>query len=209
MALTKSFYEAVENGNVRLVRIMMKDSLIVDPSFGQFDEMEKAAKGMLDLYEPHDGRDLEADSDKWDEMYMNKLMVQVISNFSRERVGHLKKVVRHLQPASGKTVESTENTRRENLNLNRRAAVEKRSPVKEESYQERKKRDQREGTYLRSEYVAGALTGAVIGGTAGAVVGMAVAGKVIIGGVAAGAAVGAAAGIGIAVTMTGGDRKDE
>jgi len=33
MALTNSFYEAVKAGNVRRLRIMMEDSLLVDPSF--------------------------------------------------------------------------------------------------------------------------------------------------------------------------------
>ena len=55
MALTQSFYQAVNEKNVRLVRIMMKDSLIVDPSFQQFSEMEKAAEKVMDIYEPHDG----------------------------------------------------------------------------------------------------------------------------------------------------------
>ena len=41
MALTNSFYEAVESNSVRRVRIMMKDSLLVDPTFLQFKEMEK------------------------------------------------------------------------------------------------------------------------------------------------------------------------
>ena len=41
MALTKSFYEAVSEGNVRRIRIMMKNSLLVDPTFREFSEMEK------------------------------------------------------------------------------------------------------------------------------------------------------------------------
>ena len=59
MALTRAFYEAVETGNVRRVRIMMKDSLLVDPSFKEFMEMEKVAISMQGLYDSHDGRSFE------------------------------------------------------------------------------------------------------------------------------------------------------
>ena len=50
MALTESFYEAVSSGNVRRVRIMMKDSLLVDPTFAQFEQMEIAASSLAELF---------------------------------------------------------------------------------------------------------------------------------------------------------------
>ena len=97
MSLTEAFYEAVKNGNLLRVRIMMKDSLLIDPSFRQFEEMEKAASSMKDLYQNHDGRKFETDKNLWNDEYMNTLMVQVISNFSRERIKHLKDVVSYLK----------------------------------------------------------------------------------------------------------------
>lgn len=200
MALTQSFYQAVNKKNVRLVRIMMKDSLIVDPSFQQFSEMEKAAEKVMDIYEPHDGRELEEDRDKWTEEYMDKLMVQVISNFSRERIQNLKAVVRKFYPMPQGTAQGTGIGK---PNGKRETTGEK------ETYQERKKRDQKEGNYICSVYATGAVAGAVIGGTVGAAAGMVAAGEVIVGGIAAGAAVGAAAGIGIAASMMGGNKKDE
>ena len=42
MALTNAFREAVTEKNVRKIRIMLKDSLLVDPSFKRFQEMERA-----------------------------------------------------------------------------------------------------------------------------------------------------------------------
>lgn len=203
MALTQSFYQAVNEKNVRLVRIMMKDSLIVDPSFQQFSEMEKAAEKVMDIYEPHDGRELEEDRDKWTEEYMDKLMVQVISNFSRERIEKLKAVVRKFYPMPQRSQGTAQCTRSGKPNGKRETIGEK------ETYQERKKRDQKEGNYICSVYATGAVAGAVIGGTVGAVAGMAAAGEVIVGGIAAGAAVGAAAGIGVAASMMGGNKKDE
>lgn len=99
MGLTKAFKEAVTSGDVRSVRIMMKNSLLIDPSFEQFKEMEEAASSLQGLYEAHDGRDFQ-DQSTWDDNYMNKLMVQVVNNFSKQRVNHLKEVVQYLRPHS-------------------------------------------------------------------------------------------------------------
>lgn len=100
MSLTNAFHDAVENGNVVLVRIMMKNSLLADPTFREFAEMEKAAGGMDGLYQAHDGRPFITDSAQWNETYMYDLMAQVVENFSHERIAHLKDVVRCLRPAA-------------------------------------------------------------------------------------------------------------
>ena len=74
MALTNAFHEAVSTGNVRRVRIMMKDSLLVDPSFREFNEMERAAATMHKLYDVHDGRALDENKEHWNKDYMDKLL---------------------------------------------------------------------------------------------------------------------------------------
>ena len=56
MALTKAFYDAVNSGNIRLVRIMMQDSMLIDPTFKEYDEMKKASLSMSGLYDKHDGK---------------------------------------------------------------------------------------------------------------------------------------------------------
>ena len=61
MALTNAFREAVTEKNVRKIRIMLKDSLLVDPSFKRFQEMERAASLVEGLYDVHDGRELTED----------------------------------------------------------------------------------------------------------------------------------------------------
>lgn len=103
MALTNAFYEAVKSGNVRRVRIMMQDSLLVDPTFTEFNAMEKAAASMAGLYDEHDGKEFVEDRTLWNDDYMDKVMVKVLSNFSHERIEHLKEVVRYLRPVT-KTV---------------------------------------------------------------------------------------------------------
>ena len=64
--------------------------------------MERAAANLAGLYDPHDGKQFTEDSSKWNDDYMNKLMVEVVLNFSHERVDHLKDVVHYLRPVPKK-----------------------------------------------------------------------------------------------------------
>ena len=100
MAVTQAFRDAVKRDDLLSVHIMMKDSLLREPSFEEFTEMESIAKHMKNLYTPHDGYQFIKDSSKWDDNYMNELMVDLIDNFSHERVNHLKQVILKLHPYS-------------------------------------------------------------------------------------------------------------
>ena len=99
MPLGNAFHQAVESNNIRRIRIMMKNSLLVDPSFKEFHEMEKATRGVKGFWDEHDGgKEFITDKSKWNNDYMDKVMVKVVSNFSHERINHLKEVVRYLIP---------------------------------------------------------------------------------------------------------------
>ncbi len=100
MAVTEMFRTAARERNLKRLRFMMKDSLFVDPSFHEFAEMERAAEAIEGLYVPHDGATFRTDRATWDEDYMNGLLVDMIDNFSKERIAHVKTVVRALHPAS-------------------------------------------------------------------------------------------------------------
>ena len=76
----------------------MKDSLLIDTTFERFNEMEKVSKNMEGLYDLHDGKAFILDKSQWTRDYMNLLMVEVLYNFSHERIAHLKDVVRYLYP---------------------------------------------------------------------------------------------------------------
>jgi len=106
VSLTGAFYEAIQSGNVVRVRIMMKNSLLSDPSFAEFAEMERAAASMSGLYDQYDGGELISDKSQWTNSYMDKLMVKLMSNFSPERISHLKEVVRYLVPVPERTAQS-------------------------------------------------------------------------------------------------------
>lgn len=191
MALTNAFYEAVKSGNVRRVRIMMKNSLLVDPTFEEFNAMEKAAASMTGLYDEHDGKELVDDRSSWNDEYMNRVMVKVISNFSHERLDHLKEVVRYLRPVTKTAEPKREQPSRHNYNTARQG-----------SYQEEKRRCQERGDYLGAKVGAGAVVGAAVGGGITAIASAPVAGVIV--GAVAGAVVGGAA---TAVIVNGGKSK--
>lgn len=177
MALTNAFYEAVKSGNVRRVRIMMKDSLLWDTTFAEFDAMEEAASSMSGLYDAHDGKELLANRNLWSDDYMNKLMVEILSNFSHERMAHLKEVVRYLRPVAPITSPKREY-----------AGHEKTGVMRKGSYEEEKRRCQEQGDYLGAKIGVVAVAGAAIGSVIMAATGASV------GGVVLGASVGAIAG---------------
>lgn len=217
MELTNAFHEAVASGDVRSVRIMMKDSLLIDPSFVQFEQMEEAACSLQGLYEAHDGRDFQ-DKNTWDDNYMNKLMVQVVSNFSHERVNHLKEVVNYLRPVANSIAESefsSPNSQKKVSEFDQQdpytdkknncrtvktanpSSSSHNSQKKGSSYREQKAHDQKEGNYQESKIVIGTIGGATIGGVGAAIAGCTiVAGGAVtsgvIGGVVAGGVIGGA-----------------
>jgi hypothetical protein len=106
MALSKEFTDAVQSGRSTLVRIMLKDSLLFDPTAAQFNEMEKyASDKMHDLFDEHNGEVLNYETSSWDEEYLNKQMVIVVNNFSKERINLLKQMVRKLYVKESKSLE--------------------------------------------------------------------------------------------------------
>ena len=97
MAITNEFMEAVQSGKMMRVRIMLKDSLLVDPTAAQFDEMERyATEKMGNIYTDHDGEVLNFYVSSWNEDYLNQQMVTVVNCFSKERIDLLKSMVRFL-----------------------------------------------------------------------------------------------------------------
>ncbi|WP_300808628.1 hypothetical protein [uncultured Acetatifactor sp.] len=193
MALTNAFREAVTEKNVRKIRIMLKDSLLVDPSFKRFQEMERAASLVEGLYDVHDGRGLTEDKEAWNDAYMDRLMVQVVSNFSHERIEHLKEVVRHQRPVPQRIAQEPQDDR--STKTSERFADGRN--IKSE-YQAQKLRDQMSGDYRRAQIVKGVSVGGLGGGLGGGLVGagahFSATGIVTVGAVAGGALVGALAG---------------
>ena len=92
--LSSEYKASVSNRNLLRTRIMLKDSLVVDPTFVQFDEMYGyAEKNFTDLLDIYDDGFLEKDESKWNKDVMNEELSQLVANFSQQRIEHLKKVV--------------------------------------------------------------------------------------------------------------------
>ena len=110
MKIDHEFIDAVNQRSILDIKIMLKDSLVVDPTFAEFDEMLLFTKQQgLELYDKHDGEALKYDEKEWTKDYMNKQMVQLVYNFSEERVNLLKNICKKLYP---QRIQMIENERR-------------------------------------------------------------------------------------------------
>lgn len=111
MAITQEFIEAVNNKDIRMVRIMLKDSLVVDPTFVEFNKMSTLAEGnIVNLYDEHDGEILKSKAIEWNKDYMDKQMVQVVYNFSRERINLLKDICKYIYRQRASRIERERKT---------------------------------------------------------------------------------------------------
>lgn len=111
MSVSIDFKNAVSEGKTRLVRIMLKDSLIIDPTFVKFNEMYNFAKdNMEDLLEDFDDDELDYDKSHWSEDYMNELKVELMGNFSKKRIDHLKQICSYLFKDKVKMIEAQRRT---------------------------------------------------------------------------------------------------
>ena len=97
-SVARSINTAISKNNIIGIRLMLKNSLLVDPTFSEFDYMMHLAKDVDELYQQHDLRAFEIDSSKWNDDYLAKEMTRLIYNFSRERLDHVKEIVRKLHP---------------------------------------------------------------------------------------------------------------
>ena len=66
--ISQEFKKAVEERDLLRVRIMLKDSLIIDPSFGKFEKMLRCANAEFrDIYVNYDGGQLGRNPEKWNQ----------------------------------------------------------------------------------------------------------------------------------------------
>ena len=92
--ISPEFKAAINENSLLRTRIMLKDSLVLDPTFIQLDEMlAYARKRLPDLFVSFDGESLENNETKWDKTVMNEELVWLVTNFSEERLRHLRKVI--------------------------------------------------------------------------------------------------------------------
>lgn len=88
------FKEAVDSGDLLQVYIMLKDSMMLDTSMKLFNERLAYAESNLDnLFDEHDGEVFDENIDSWTEGYISTESVNLIDNFSKERIKFLQKMI--------------------------------------------------------------------------------------------------------------------
>lgn len=97
--ISTEFQKNVQAGDIFSVRSALIDYLIVDRTFMKFDEALAFAGKNMDVIVPFDGKALQEDTAGWDEDYLNLAKVGLLNNFSRERIDHLKAVIKTVMPA--------------------------------------------------------------------------------------------------------------
>ena len=94
MSIPDKLKEHVKNQDIKSIRIMLKNIIIADPTFAEFDELNSyIKKNNIDIYEKNDDKkEFEKDRSKWNKDYLNTECIRLVTNFSEERVNHLREV---------------------------------------------------------------------------------------------------------------------
>lgn len=100
MTISREFAQAVQDKNLLRVRIMLKDSLLVDKTFSLFDEMQQYAssRGLnpwANSYYP-----LEKAAKPWTEDTMNYELTALVNDFTKEHVDYVKAIISHVYKLS-------------------------------------------------------------------------------------------------------------
>jgi hypothetical protein len=99
--VSKEFKENVATADsIHLIRSPILDEITIaatqyNGNFAKVDaEIEYAQSKRKDLFEPYDGdgKGFEKDPNKWDTDYYNYATVKLMTNFSKERLNHVKQV---------------------------------------------------------------------------------------------------------------------
>ena len=100
MAVSNEFAQAVRDENKLRVRIMLKDSLLIDKSFRLFDEMQ--AYAMAQGVSPWVDADapLEKSDKPWTEDTMNYELTALVNDFTKEHVNYIKQIITDLYKVS-------------------------------------------------------------------------------------------------------------
>lgn len=95
--MTPEFMQAVKERNLLRIRIMMKDSLLIDKSADLFNEMNKYAEKQGICVWMKNGEEFDAlPEDLWDESLLNSELVKLINDFTLKRVKYCLGIIRKI-----------------------------------------------------------------------------------------------------------------
>lgn len=100
MAISSEFAQAVRDNNLLRVRIMLKDSLLIDKSFYLFDEMQAYASAQGTSPWADADIPLEKAGKPWSEDTMNYELTALVNDFTKEHVNYVKAIITDLYKTS-------------------------------------------------------------------------------------------------------------
>lgn len=88
------FKEELRKNNILKIRLMMKNSLLYDPSFKTFNEMEKLAEEYkVNIWQDSSCEDFIKQKQSWTMDDVNYELTAIVSDFTKERIAYLKKLI--------------------------------------------------------------------------------------------------------------------
>lgn len=95
------FDEAVKSKDILIIRIMLKDSLLVDRSFEQFEKMCNYAKeNGADPWKNEEETFERKPRGLWNTELMNSELVKLVDDFTKERCEYCREIIRSIYPYS-------------------------------------------------------------------------------------------------------------
>lgn len=101
MALTSEFISAVRDRNLLRIRIMLKDSLLVDKQFNQFTEMRRyAEENGADFWMKKTEEFEKLPKESWNIDVMNLELTRLVNDFTKERLKYCQEIVKTIYSVS-------------------------------------------------------------------------------------------------------------
>ena len=120
--ITEKVKSCVNQNDKKSLYIILSDYLIED--FKKFDENIKYIQKYIDIFVKYDQKQFENDKEKWNEKYLFDEKGRLITNFSKERVEHIKNIIRKLYPEKNKEI-PTSTTYSTGTNKKRKQTINK------------------------------------------------------------------------------------
>ena len=95
--MRKKFINAISDGDLVDVRLLLSNELMLDPRGDSFHEMLSYAESRLEgLFVPDNGRRSEKDSAQWDKDFLYQIKNELDDNFSREKLSYYEQVAKQV-----------------------------------------------------------------------------------------------------------------
>ena len=121
MSVTKEFMQAIEDRNILRIRLMMKNSLLLDTTFNDFRKMESIARNHgIDIWQRTSQSTLPKRKKSWSLDDMNYELTSIVKDFTKEHMQYLMEIIDELYNNTTKPlVENSNNMRRDENKSNK------------------------------------------------------------------------------------------